>query len=89
MDTLTIILYLIGAIITWIIFYYVVKAAIRNGIKEAHADKETQALIENRMPERPANGTQQMRRLQEQYDKGEITFEKFKSQWNEPIRQLI
>ena len=80
MPTLTIFLYIIGALISWVIFYYVVKAAVRNGIREARADKEARTFIGNSTPEKPANAAQE--RLQKQYDKGEITFEEFKSRWN-------
>lgn len=80
MTTLTIFLYLIGALISWIIFYYVVKAAVRNGIREARSDKQVQNFTANSTPEKPANSAQM--RLQQQYDKGEINFEDFKSQWN-------
>lgn len=80
MPTVTILLYFIGVIISWIIFYYVVKAAVRNGIIEAQADKQVQTFIEKSTPERLANPAQVT--LQQQYDKGEITFEEFQSQWN-------
>jgi len=80
MTTLTIFLYLLGALISWVIFYYVVKAAVKNGIREARSDKEVPTFIRNNTPERPANAAQM--RLQQQYDKGEITFDEFNSQWN-------
>jgi uncharacterized membrane protein len=80
MNTLTIFLYILGAVISWLIFYFVVKAAVRNGIREARADKEAKTFIGNNTPEKPANSAQI--KLQQQYDKGEITFEEFKSQWN-------
>jgi Tfp pilus assembly pilus retraction ATPase PilT len=73
MTTLTIFLYLIAALISWIIFYYVVKAAVRNGIREARSDKEVKTFIGNSTTEKSANTAQT--RLQQQYDKGEITFE--------------
>ncbi|MBD0350429.1 MAG: hypothetical protein ICV65_04650 [Flavisolibacter sp.] len=80
MATLTIFLYIVGVVISWIIFYYVVKAAVRNGIREARANKEVRTFIGNSTPERPANPAQA--RLQQQYDKGEITFKEYQSQWN-------
>ena len=80
MTTLTILIYIIGAIISWIIFYYVIKAAVRNGIIEARSDKNIKNFTANTTPEKPVN-TEQMR-LQQRYDKGEIQFEEFKSQWN-------
>lgn len=80
MTTFTILLYVIGVIIGWFIFYYVVKAAVRNGIKEAHADKEVPTYIKDSKPERPANAEQI--KLQQRYDKGEITLDVYQSEWN-------
>lgn len=80
MTTLTIFLYIVGAIISWVILYFVVKAAVRNGIREARVDNHGQTFISTSAPDRPAN-TAQMK-LQQQYDKGEITFEEFQTQWN-------
>ncbi|HNP24737.1 MAG TPA: DUF6019 family protein [Panacibacter sp.] len=80
MDTLTIFLGITGALISWVILYYVVKAAVKNGIRETRSDKEVQTLIRTGSSERLANPAQL--KLQQQYDKGEINFEEFKSQWN-------
>ena len=80
MTTLTIFIYLIGALISLVIFYFIVKAAVVNGIREARSDIEVQTFSRNSTPEIPANAAQM--RLQQQYDKGEVTFEEFKSQWN-------
>lgn len=73
-------LYIIGIIVGWIIFYYVVKAAVKNGIKEAHSNKEMPAAMNPRKSEMPTN--QDQIRLQQRYDKGEISFEVYKSEWN-------
>lgn len=73
-------LYIIGAIVSWIIFYYVVKAAVKNGIKEARNDNAPPTYIQERKPERLANPEQM--KLQQRYDKGEITFEIYQSEWN-------
>lgn len=80
MTTFTILLYTIGAIISWFIFYYVVKAAVRNGIREARSDKELPAYVRENKPEKPANAEQI--KLQQRYDKGEITFDLYQSEWN-------
>lgn len=72
-------LYIFGIIISWIIFYYVVKAAVKNGIKEAHPDKIL-PLSFKADPEKPANSEQI--KLQQRYDKGEITFEIYQEEWN-------
>lgn len=80
METFTIVLYVIGIIIGWIIFYYVVKAAVRNGIIEAQIYNQVPPIAKNSKPEKPANAAQV--RLQQQYDNGEITFETYQSEWN-------
>ncbi len=77
-------LYIIGAIVSWIIFYYVVKAAVKNGIKEARNNNEVSTYIKNSKPERLANPEQA--KLQQRYDKGEITFEVYQSEWNKLSR---
>lgn len=73
-------LYFIAAIVSWVIFYYVVKAAVKNGIKEARNDNTTTTYIQERKPEKFANPAQM--KLQQRYDKGEITFEIYQSEWN-------
>jgi uncharacterized membrane protein len=72
--------YIIAGIISWIVFYYVVKAAVRNGIKEAHSDKELPKDIAERKDGRFANSDQL--KLQQRYEKGEITFEAYQTEWN-------
>jgi len=73
-------LYIIGIVIIWIIFYYVVKAAVKNGIKEARADEILPASFRVNKPEKPANAEQI--KLQQRYDKGEITLEIYQAEWN-------
>lgn len=80
MTTFTILLYIVGVITGWFIFYYVVKAAVKNGIREARADKEVPMGIKGNKPERPTNAEQI--KLQQRYDKGEITFDVYQSEWN-------
>jgi uncharacterized membrane protein len=80
MTTYTILLYIIGVIISWFVFYYVVKAAVRNGIRESRSDKEFSLNVRESKPEQPTNAEQL--KLQKRYDKGEITFEAYQSEWN-------
>ena len=72
--------YIIGIIVSWIIFYFVVKAAVKNGIREAGPDKMFPTYFGSRKPEKPANSEQI--KLQKRYDKGEITFDFYQSEWN-------
>ena len=62
--------YIIGIIIIGIIFYYVVKAAVKNGIREAFSDK---ILPPSFRINKPANPDQI--KLQQRDDNGEITLE--------------
>ena len=73
-------LYIIGGIVSWIIFYYVVKAAVKNGIKESRNNNPVSTYIKESKPEKIANPEQA--KLQQRYDKGEITFEVYQSEWN-------
>ena len=76
----TILLYVMGAAVSWFIFYYVVKAAVRNGIREANLDNEAKTLVSTRKPEKPGNPEQL--KLQQRYEKGEITLEEYQNEWN-------
>ena len=80
MTTSTILLSIIGVIIGWVIFYFVAKAAVRNGIKEARVDQEAPKYAKETKPERPVNAEQM--KLQQRYDEGEIPFEEYQSEWN-------
>ena len=73
-------LYITGIIIIWIIFYYVVKAAVKNGIKEALYDQILPTSFRANKPEKPANPEQI--KLQQRYDRGEITLEIYQEEWN-------
>ena len=79
MTTLTFLLYIIGGIIGWIIFYYVVKIAVKNGIIEARIKNENTSNVKESRPELPINSEQI--KLQKQYDNGEITFETYQAEW--------
>jgi uncharacterized membrane protein len=73
-------LYLVCSIISLVIFYHIIKAAVKNGIIEARAHKEASTYGNHSKLERPANTEQE--KLQQRYDKGEITFEEYKAEWN-------
>ena len=73
-------LYLVCCIISLVIFYHIIKAAVKNGIIEARSHKEVATYSNDSKPERPANTEQA--KLQQRYDKGEITFEEYKAEWN-------
>jgi hypothetical protein len=76
---LTFIFYIIGSIIGLMIFYYVVKTAVKDGIIEARIKNEYISYVKDRKPELPMNSKQL--NLQNQYDNGEITFEEYQTEW--------
>ena len=78
--TETLVLYIAAAIIGWVIFYYVVKAAVKNAIIEARSDMERPSLVKDSEPEKI--GTPEQMKLQERYAKGEISFEVYKTEWD-------
>jgi uncharacterized membrane protein len=80
MTPMIIFIYSIVVLISWFILYYVIKAAVRNGIKEAWSDNNGSAFSGVEQREKNANFAQT--RLQQQYNNGEISFEEFKSQWD-------
>ena len=87
METSTLITYIVAAIIGWVIFYYIVKAAVKNGIREAHDDikevrddKQYNYYSKVEKPGIPA--TPEQVKLQERYEKGEISLEVYQSEWN-------
>ena len=73
----TYIIYVIGAVISWILFYYVVKLAVKNGIDEARQNKSLHSG-RNHFDSQP---TPAQIKLQQQYDNGEVTFDIYKSEW--------
>jgi uncharacterized membrane protein len=79
MTTIAYILYIIGGIIGLIIFYYVVKTAVKHGIIEARINNEYISYVKERKPELPMNSEQL--KLQNQYNNGEITFEEYQAEW--------
>lgn len=84
MEILTVLIYIVGVVISWVSFYYVVKAAIRNGIKEAKIDEGNIKLNTNNYktstPTLQANKEQI--KLQEKYERGEISLDVYQSEWN-------
>jgi len=79
MNALTLLLYIAGIILGWVILYYLVKAAVRNGIKEA-SKKESTTIPTSHDRDFFSNSAQLL--LQKRYDKGEITFEEYQTEWN-------
>lgn len=79
MTTIACIIYIIGAIIGLVLFYYVVKTAVKDGIIEARIKNEYTSYVKDKKPELTMNSEQL--KLQNQYKNGEITFEEYQAKW--------
>jgi len=71
--------WIVGVILGWVILYYVIKTAVKNGILEARNSSASQASHRTASPELPTNPEQV--RLQQRYDRGEITFDEYQAEW--------
>jgi len=76
----SLIIYLIGILFGWIILYYTIKAAVKNGIREANREKILRAPLKRTRSEKLPN-TEQIK-LQQRYNNGEITFDAYQTEWN-------
>ena len=79
MTVLTFLFDIIGAIIGLMIFYYVVKTAVKDGIIEARIRNENTSYVKDSKYE-PTMNSEQLK-LQNQYNNGEITFEEYQAEW--------
>ena len=75
----TLLIYLLVALISLVIFYFLIKAAVRNGMIEANAEIKNSSIAFKTKPENKP--TTEQEKLKERYDKGEITFEEYQKQW--------
>jgi uncharacterized membrane protein len=65
-----VVLILLLIFLGWVLFYYVVKAAIKNAIIESRMDDSNKPSEEFTI-------------LTEKYHKGELTFEEYQNKWKE------
>jgi uncharacterized membrane protein len=71
---------LVGLTLSCIILYYVIKAAIKDAHREMDEKKKTVYTQEKPMPNPNWNAAQLS--LKNRYEKGELTFEEYTSEWN-------
>ena len=71
--------------IGWIIFYYVVEFAVKNGIKEARQNKTF--LFGNANADSLLTPAQI--KLQNRYDIGEVTFDGYQFEWNGQSKRQV
>lgn len=69
-----ILIYLLGFIGTCAILYFIVKYAIKNGMKESHKEIEEIKRIDV---------TSRQLQAKQRYEKGEITFDQYLKEWND------
>ena len=80
---LTFIFYIIGSIIGLMIFYYVVKTAVKHGIIEARIKNENTTYVN------PNPMNSELLKLQNQYNNGEITFEEYQAEWEKESLRIL
>lgn len=69
--------YVLAAIVSLIIFYLLIKSAVKNGILSAHKEISNDKSVSDSIPE-----TTRQQKLKKQYELGKINFETFKEEWN-------
>lgn len=69
--------YLGAAVLSWVLFYYTIKAAVTNGILAAKKDEKFFA------DHKQAALTPAQQVLKDRYDGGEITFEEYRTKFDE------
>lgn len=66
-------IYLISGLLTCLLLFYIVKYAIKSGIKESNNSIKIENL---------SSPTIKQIGLKRKYENGEITFEEYKKEWN-------
>lgn len=69
---------LIGITIWFIIIYYVIKLAVKNGIIEAKRESAKQS---GKGSNSDLSNDARYTKLRQQYESGKITFEQYQSEW--------
>ena len=69
--------YILAAIVSLIIFYLLIKSAVKNDILSAHKEISNDKYVSDSVPE-----TTRQQKLKKQYELGKINFETFKEEWN-------
>ncbi|MES2373843.1 MAG: hypothetical protein V4557_14785 [Bacteroidota bacterium] len=81
METYSILFWVIGGILGWVLLYYVIKSAVVNGIRESGLlESEQKRHVEQQIFESSPNSAQML--LKQKYEKGEISLEEYQSEWN-------
>jgi hypothetical protein len=75
-------IYFIGAIISWVIFYYTIKEAVKNGILAAKQQPQSEfSKSQIEFSKSQSEFSKSQIELQSKYEKGQITFDEFQKEW--------
>lgn len=81
MEMYTLLICLVGIIAGYFVLYYVIKTAVINGIRDSGLiEQRHEQYVENKIQENTPNSAQLL--LKQKYEKGEMTFDVYKSEWN-------
>lgn len=73
--------WLVGIIVSWVLLYYIIKAAVMNGIRDSGlVQKIHDRYNESNLQENKYSIAELS--LKKRYENGEITFDEYKSEWN-------
>ncbi len=68
--------------LTWAILYYTIKSAVKNGMIEAHRFNSLPEEIQRAMMDEDSSFTTEQLELKKRYEKGELTIEEYKTEWD-------
>jgi uncharacterized membrane protein len=81
MELQPLLFWIVGIVLGLLLLYFVIKTAIVNGIRDSGLlEREHEIYVERNILENKPNAAQVL--LKEKYEKGELTFEIYKSEWN-------
>jgi uncharacterized membrane protein len=80
MELQTLLLWIAVVALGLFLLYFIIKTAVTNGIRDSGLlERRHQEYIEQKNIENRPNAAQLL--LKEQYEKGEITFDEYKTEW--------
>jgi uncharacterized membrane protein len=80
MELQTLLLWIAVVAIGWFLLYFIIKTAVTNGIRDSGLlERRHQEYVEQKNNDNRPNSAQLL--LKEQYEKGEITFDEYKTEW--------
>lgn len=81
MEIYTLLFWAASIILGWILLYFVVKAAVVNGIRDSGLlERERKNQTEQKIHDTSPNSAQIL--LKQRYEKGELTFNAYVEEWN-------